>query len=293
MNNVINDDGTQYELKHGSHLWGVFTCLSVDLPCFDSYLFIIYRSLSDEPPKSRHFVHPKKVLIYESNERMMHDIDAIRSDYLHIFANYHDDSDGVTSLPLGYYTWPKNLCRVPMRDRLYEMSFVGCLNRNRAELASTLSGIPRTLLWLAFRTWKRPTLAFLNTLLAVRHPRSYFKFTDDFSKGLDADQYHYILRNTKVSLCPRGWVNSETFRMYESMRWGAVPVCDELPNRSYYEGIEEFKGDWKEKISWAKALSRSGEALDLYSDRCIAHYDRNMSAFAVANTIRQVLKTKS
>lgn len=78
MKNVINDDGTEYDLKHGSHLWGVVTCLSADLPDFDDYLFIVFRALGDDLPISRNFVHPKKVLIYESNERRRHNIEPIQ-----------------------------------------------------------------------------------------------------------------------------------------------------------------------------------------------------------------------
>ena len=46
------------------------------------------------------------------------------------------DSENTTSIPLGYFTQTDNDEVIPIKERLYNISFIGCLNRNRLTLAS-------------------------------------------------------------------------------------------------------------------------------------------------------------
>ena len=63
----------------------------------------------------------------------------------------------------------------------------------------------------------------------------FVKFTDGFSQGLDTDEYFELLNNSKLCLCPQGAHSPETFRLFEALSVGTIPIVDKLPKLWYYE----------------------------------------------------------
>jgi hypothetical protein len=50
--------------------------------------------------------------------------------------------------------------------------------------------------------------------------------TAGFTEGLPPDEYMGQMMRAKVVPCPSGPVHVETFRMYEALQAGAIPICD-------------------------------------------------------------------
>jgi hypothetical protein len=295
LSNVIDDYGNEIELTEESYLYEAFEYLKTNLEDFNDYLFIFWGNNSDSLPLTRHLPHPKKILIWGSNENKNHNIEELKDKYYHIFTNYHktEDENNITSLPLGFHTWIGNWKPIPMEERLFNISFSGCLNRNRIPLASEITGIPTLIIGFGLRTLKKLTLSILNTIALVKHNNHYFKFNPDFNKGLSPKDYHFFLKNTKVALIPKGWVNSETFRLYESMKWGCVLITEELPHREYYKDIPVIQvQDWK--VGWriANELILDGSKLDHLSKQTQQYYEDYLSSKAVGRLFERTLKIK-
>ena len=284
MKNVIGNTGE--EIKLGGFELEVFTILKNKLPDFKDYLFVMYGNHGNELPLSRYIQHDKKVLIWRSNENKLNRVDELKKQYKHIFTNYYWNDSNSTSLQLGYHTQTKNKKIIPIKERLFNTTFTGCLNRNRIELASLVTNIPIKWIGLGLLFYKKFTLKILNNLVKYKYPRDYYQFNDGFNNGLDEEDYNFILRNTKIALCPKGWVNSETFRLYEAMKWGCVVISEELPDRSYYKDIPIIQvKDWREGLKISNELINNKTKLEEMSKRNLQYYKDNLSPQATANLI--------
>lgn len=289
MKNVINNIGEEKELV-GFEL-ELFNILKKKLPDFKDYLFVVYGNNGNDLPLSRYIQHDKKVLIWRSNENKLNRVDELKKDYKHIFTNYFWDNKNSTSLQLGYHTQTKNKKIIPIKERLFNTTFTGCLNRNRVQIASTLTNIPTKWIGLGLLFFKTFTLKILNNLVKYKYSNDYYQFNDGFNNGLNEEDYNFILRNTKIALCPKGWVNTETFRLYEAMKWGCVVISEELPEREYYKEIPIIKVDnWNEGIKIAKELSKDQSKLEKHSNKNIQFYKDNLSPEAAARMIINKLK---
>jgi hypothetical protein len=288
MKNVITDTGDEIKLS-GFDL-EVFTILKKKLPNFKDYLFVVYGNNDNRLPLTRFIQHDNKVLIWHSNENKLNKIDECKSNYKHIFANYHWDEDNCTSLQLGYHTETIHKGIIPMNERLFNITFTGCLNRNRVSIASILTNIKTKWIGLGLLFRKKLTLKVINNIVKFKYPNDYFQFNDGFNNGLSPEDYNFILRNTKIALCPKGWVNTETFRLYEAMKWGCVVISEELPDREYYKGIPIVKvSNWNEGIKIARELMNDKEKLESISKETIQYYKTNLSPEATSNLILKTL----
>lgn len=284
MKNVIDNIGNEINL--GGFELEVFTILKNKLPDFKDYLFVMYGNNGNELPLSRYIQHDKKVLIWRSNENKLNRVDELKKQYKHIFTNYYWNDSNSTSLQLGYHTQTKNKKIIPIKERLFNTTFTGCLNRNRIELASLVTNIPIKWIGLGLLFYKKFTLKILNNLVKYKYPKDYYQFNDGFNNGLDEEDYNFILRNSKIALCPKGWVNTETFRLYEAMKWGCVVISEELPDRSYYKDIPIIKvKDWREGLKISNELINNKTKLEEMSKRNLQYYKDNLSPQATANLI--------
>jgi hypothetical protein len=55
----------------------------------------------------------------------------------------------------------------------------------------------------------------------------YLVVNDDFNSGLSKTAYAQLLADTKVVLCPRGFAATESYRVYEALEAGAVPLVED------------------------------------------------------------------
>lgn len=285
MKNVIDNTGEEIG-ELGKYDLQLFNTLKRKLKGFNDYLFVIYGNNSNELPLSRHIQHDKKVLIWRSNENKLNRVDELKKQYKHIFTNYYWDTPHSTSIQLGYHTETANQTIIPIKERLFNTSFTGCLNRNRIGLASHLLDMKREWIAIGMLFKKKLTLKIINSLLKHKYNNDFYQFNDGFNNGLGADDYHFILKNTKIALCPKGWVNAETFRLYEAMKWGCVIISEELPDRSYYKDIPIIQvKDWKEGLKISNELINDKTKLEEMSKKTLQYYKDNLSPQATANLI--------
>lgn len=304
FDNVLFDDCEPAEIHDNEYITKVFKILQQKMENFEEYTFVINSNIHSNIPNTANlsWIGDKRVLIWLSGEHKYAPMPVIKDNYHHIFSNYYWDTNNVTSIPLGYYANSKDVVNdelydhiIPMEERLNNMNFIGCLNRNRMKFASLVSGVPLTALIFMFGYKLKLTTDFANHMSNFRNPRDYFKFTTDFAKGLDRTTYLNLLYSSKISLCPRGWRNTETFRLYESMRAGCVVITEKLPDRSYYKDIPAIQVDnWHDGLNIARdllkdnsgLLTRLGEASRLF-------YETKLSPEATAKIIMDKLAEKA
>jgi glycosyltransferase involved in cell wall biosynthesis len=292
MKNVITDTGDEIEL--GGFDAELFNILKKKLPNFKDYLFIVYGNNDTKLPLTRLIQHDKKILIWRSNENKLNRIDDVKKHYKHIFANYHWSEDNCKSLQLGYHTQTKNNKVIPMNERLFNITFTGCLNRNRIKIASILTNIKTHWVGLGLLFRKKLMLKIINNIVKFKYPVDYYQFNDGFNNGLNEEDYNFILRNTKIALCPKGWVNSETFRLYEAMKWGCIVISEQLPEREYYKGIPIIKvTNWNEGLKIANELKHDSKRLEAMSKEIQRYYKQHLSPEAGAELIIKTINNSN
>ena len=82
----------------------------------------------------------------------------------------------------------------------------------------------------------------------------YYHFNEGFNNGLDEEDYNFILKNTKIALCPKGWVNTETFRLYETLETGTIPIYVRVENDAKFWDVISKKLQLINLDTWDKAI---------------------------------------
>ncbi len=178
-----------------------------------------------------------KLNVVISTSRETHDVpgEFFREDVFAIFQHYFmldEWGDPMHNplaypMPLGPFMESKDKIVKPLSERKYDFSFVG--------------QIPDTGTRDCF---KRHLDQLVNE--SGDKFKYFIKYTDGFGNGLPSEEYIDILSESRVSLCPRGAHSYETFRFFESIMMGAIPLVEQLPRLWYYETAPHFKTPWRE-----------------------------------------------
>lgn len=292
--NIVDDDGEPLKLEEESYRSKVYQELFKLLPNFDEFLFCEYVGDDKELPAIRFYPHDKKVLIWNAGEKKLQQIKEIKSEFHHIFANYYWDENNVTSIPLGYNYLPSNDNFIPVNERNFDISFLGALNKNRISMAAEITGINKHIIALGLYLNHTKTLKFLNDFVDLMKPKEKYFFSWQFNSGTTKEKYNLIMEHTKIALTPKGWTNTETFRLYEAMMFGCVVVTNKLPKRKYYENIPVIQvEDWKEGMKKVKELLQNENLMLELSEKSRAFYDAYLSPKATAKIIAEKLCPES
>lgn len=292
FDNILNDDGEPLDVNENSYRGKIYIELQKKLVRFKEYCFIEFDSDDLQIPSTRFYPHDKKVLIWTSGEKKLNEISQIRNDFHHIFANYYWDEENVTSIPLGYNNFLE-ANYIPINERHYNMSFMGMVNKNRIDMVSALTGISNKLIALGIHLNDKKTIKFLNDYLNLIDTKSKYFLSDQFNSGVNSFQYCNALRHSKIVLAPKGFINTETFRLYEAMQYGCVVMTNKLPNRKYYENIPVIQIDnWQEGIQIAKTILKDENLLSELSEKHAQFYMNKLSTSATVNLIIDTLQAK-
>lgn len=223
------------DLNKEFHLGNIFTLEMAEklaLLLSHEYRVIVKYDLGQELPE----FNDEKLNIIISTSRETHDVpnEFFRKDVFAIFQHYFMlDRWGypmynplVYPLPLGSFRDLPNLEIKPLPERKYDFSFVG--------------QIPDT----GTRDCFKRNLDRLIEEEGDKY-KFYIKYTDGFSQGLPPEEYLKILGETKISLCPTGANSDETFRFFESIMMGAIPLVEKLPRLWHYEEAPHFSAPWR------------------------------------------------
>lgn len=293
FNNVIDDLGEQVNLDPSSHKGMVYLELQKSLTDFDEYEFIEFSyDLHTGLPATRFYDHPKKILMCNCGEAKFEPMHDIKPHFHHVFANYYWDEEGVNSIPLGYFKHHDDNY-IPVKERLHDIHFVACLNKHRVAVASALTKIPKWLIVFGLHVNRPKMIKYLNDIAKLL-PGNSIQFNTDFNAGLNSQTYCNTLRNTKIVFAPRGWINTETFRLYEAMKYGCVVFCEKLPDREYYKGIPVFQVDnWKDGLKKAKEILKDPDYLEYLGEKHRKFYEEKLSPQATAKIIIDALRNKT
>lgn len=222
------------DLNKEFHLGNGFTLETAKRLAFllsDQYRIILKYDLGCDMPS----YNDDKLNIVFATSRETHDTpnEFFRNDVFLIFQHYFMlDEWGypmsnplVYPLPLGTFRDINPDIIKPLSERKYDFSFVG--------------QIPHTGTRDCFKR-------HLDTIVEKSDGKFKFfvKYTDGFSQGLSTEEYTEILSESRVSLCPQGAHSNETFRFFESILMGAIPLIESLPRLWYYEAAPHFKTKW-------------------------------------------------
>jgi hypothetical protein len=200
----------------------------------DSYRIIVKYGIGNRSMPS--FDDDKKnVIISTSAETHTTPDEFYRDDVFTIFQHYFMLDDWgdpihnplVFPMPLGCFRDATLEDILPLPDRKYDFCFMGQIPHT-----GTRDCFKRNLDKLIEETGDKF--------------KFYVNFTDGFSKGLEKEEYFDILGNSKLSLCPQGAESLETFRFFESLAVGAIPVVESLPKVWHYEEAPFFKAKWRD-----------------------------------------------
>lgn len=134
------------------------------------------------------------------------------SDVADFFVGFGFPSDVTTFLPNGFDP--------AKADRPYDWSFAGQVTHNR----------------------RRECLKY-----AEKVPNGKAVKTEGFNQGLSYPEYIKLLTETKIVPCPGGAVTPDTFRVYEALECGCIPVLDDAAGHIFHgRGQESY---------WQKVLS--------------------------------------
>lgn len=80
----------------------------------------------------------------------------------------------------------------------------------------------------------------IDYLKAIKHKWQMVTFCSQaFTEGVPQTEYYMYLQQSKVALCPSGPQTPDTFRLYEALELGAIPIADEETPK------EELVGFWR------------------------------------------------
>lgn len=217
-----------------------------------------------------------------------------------VFRQYlnRSENDGrIHSFPVGYHEACGNEEPVPFDHRSILLFFSGYLNRNRIDFFKQF----RKTWWLPRRNLGGRHIRELSRRLVEkltkerdfsgRYPDSIIRFTEWFAKGLPPAEYAATLANTKIAICPTGFISAETIRHWEAMRLGCVIVTDPLPANPFYKDSPLIvMSDWSRLHETLKDLQSDPAKLQAIHEATVRWWNDVCCEDAVAGYMANILR---
>lgn len=188
----------------------------------------------------------------------------------------------IIHLPLGCYAYA-NVPYIPFANRPYDVYFKGSAqHRNKP-----------------FRRLKSPKeLARLRMEKALEslqsncpNVKTFFQKTGSFRESINSDRNSYLenMMRTRFALIPRG-ANLETFRFYEAIRYGCIPVGEVFPCSYIYDNapIVRLK-DWSDLDQVLSQLLSNPAKLQSLHQQALQWWRDIVSEEACTNMILEAL----
>jgi hypothetical protein len=224
------------------------------------------------------------ILISTSRENHQLPVGFFRDDVFLIFQHYHPlgkwgevvHNPLTFPIPLGSFNDDYHDIEIkPLSQRKYDFTFIGQIPHT-----GTRDGFKRCLDKMLEETGDK-----------FKHKVIY---TDGFCQGLESKEYMEILADSRLSLCPTGACSPETFRFFESLMMGAIPVVESLPQFWYYEKATFFRGGWQfldNTLSKALNLLQTAECKPLLYG--LASYNNTvLSVDGLAHKMTEMVKAR-
>lgn len=189
-----------------------------DNPVFDEAIIIIGKPIYLEQVRDYLVQFKKAIVILASDEDSFWDWKSVIPSHFTVWTQYYyqNKQEIKERLLLGFTTRLKDVVLDKTQPRIYGCSFVGQTQN-------------------PFRQ---------NCVEALRkYPNHFIKIADGFGgvNGLEYQDYVNILCQSKVVLCPSGSMCTDSFRIYEALECGALPIVEPRSPRD-----EKHFNYWKE-----------------------------------------------
>jgi hypothetical protein len=234
-------------------------CTDLNLTCFDDdSIHVVSSNWQPLPTYEEYFRKCRAacrhlVLFHASDEwlsggyRLYRHFDAV-------FRNFATDlakCKGIWTIPEGYANGTRTLCSIrPVTERQFAWSFTGEIKASRVDMASAFAGL---------------------------EPNFLTGTTSIYQGGgmkLSKAEFDDVLENTIFSPCPMGNVILETWRLYESLEMGCIPIVETRSTLDYFTGlfgphpIPSFR-NWEAARRYAQdALADKSSLLRKQSEIC-------------------------
>jgi hypothetical protein len=197
-------------------------CTDLDLKCFDdNSIHVVSSNWRPLPAYEDYFREcrvrcHRLVLIHTSDEwfsggyALYRHFDAV----IRNFATALARQEGIWTIPEGYANGTRTAGALrPVTERRYVWSFTGEIKASRVDMASAFSGLEPNFL---------AGTASIHT---------------DGGKKLSKTEFDDVLENTIFSPCPMGNAILETWRLYESLELGCIPIIETRATLDYFSGL--------------------------------------------------------
>ncbi|GJL86233.1 MAG: hypothetical protein DHS20C02_20080 [Micavibrio sp.] len=181
----------------------------------------------------------------------------------------------IYDIPLGCYAY-EDIPFIPIEERTSDFFFAGSVQH----IAS--KGIIRRPKELA-RSRMTKSLLDINE----KHPDINIKMTmtGNFQESIDSDNTSYLknMMNTKICPIPRG-ANLETFRFYEAIRYGCIPIGEAFPKAYFYAEAPIIRlKNWSNMKNATMDILKDKEQLQDLHERSLQWWKDTCSEEATAN----------
>ena len=181
-------------------------------------------------------------------------------------------------IPLGYANQVE-VPFIPFSDRPVDVSFAG-------------SVVHREYKWWAIQKWCKTPKSYSRTKMvaALKHYSDAYpstqvnlKITPNFKamRREDPNEYSRRVMQTRISLVPRG-ASFETYRFFESMRFGCVILSEYLPDFWFYKDAPAIRiTDWRHLERELNTLMENPEKANKIHEQTIHWWNTVCSEKAV------------
>ena len=218
------EQGNKFSLNVAKHFASMLS---------DDYRVIIKY---DNKPTPYYFDKLKNIEFALSRETHAKPTSFSRDDIHAIFQNYFmldKWGDGISNplafpLPIGTFVDFDDAPEVkPLPERKYDFSFIGQL--------------PHT----GTRDCFKKNMDNMFKEISSNKFNYFLEYTDGFNEGLSTKEYLELLNDSKIVLCPPGAYSLETFRFFEAVKMGAIPMVEGLPKFWYYLNAPFVYSKWQ------------------------------------------------
>jgi len=137
---------------------------------------------------------------------------------------------------------------------------------------SLLSASKRQFPWVFMGTlWSSGTRTLAASLFLRALPKGFFFAGKRFGQGLEPSVYREHLLSSAFSLCPEGDRHFDTFRLYESLQAGCIPVIVDQRSMAIVlfgsNTVLPIFTSWPEALEWVQFLLANPEQLDRQQEK--------------------------
>ncbi len=134
--------------------------------------------------------------------------------------------------------------------------------------------------------WSSGSRSLAASLFLRALPQGCFHGGHRFAQGLPLSLYRHNLLASAFALCPEGDRHLDTFRLYESLQAGCIPVLVDQGEvaKSLLGDLAPFPvfSTWTEALNWVQGLLREPQCLDLTQRTVIEWWRLRRASLALA-----------